>query len=326
MREYKLYKGDCLDIMKDIPDKSIDLILCDLPYGTTACTWDAIIPFEPLWEQYGRVVKDNGTIVLFSSQPFTTKLISSKMDWFRYEWVWQKNNCSNFQLASIQPLKVHESILVFYKDIVQTVFADLLKDVMVKKGITQSELSRLELSKNGNPTGWVSNKLSGKQIPTREQWKKLCDYLGIDDEYDDLLSQMVKHTYNTQATRCSKECSNKRKAGSLGHLGSIADTYEQRYENYPRSIISFDRVSQPLHPTQKPTDLLEYLIKTYTNEGETVLDNCMGSGSTGVACMNTNRDFIGIELDDKYFEIAEKRIAEAKANSAYKRGGFDDLL
>ena len=196
MKNIQLYHGDCLEVMKEIEDKSVDMILCDLPCGTTKCKWDTIIPFVPLWEQYNRIIKDSGVIVLFASQPFTSVLVNSNIRMFKYEWIWRKNKGGNPLNAKKIPMKQHESILVFYKK---------------------------------------------------------------------------SPTYNPQS-------------------------------------VQFCKVEQGLHPTQKPVALLEYLVKTYTNEGELILDNCMGSGSTGVACVNTNRKFIGIELDDKYFEVAKERI------------------
>ena len=229
----RLFNKDCLEGMKDLPDSSIDLILCDLPYGTTACKWDAIIPFEPLWEQYNRIAKDNAAIVLFSAQPFTTKLINSNLKQFRYCWYWKKNNATGGQFCKVQPMRCIEDICVFYK----------------KKPTY-------------NPQGLV--KLD-KPIVNKPNL--------LTDIYDWQGKQSV-----------------------------------QLYTNYPKHILEFAKDKGSLHPTQKPVALLEYLIKTYTNEGETVLDNCMGSGSTGVAAINTNRQFIGFELENKYFKIAEQRI------------------
>jgi site-specific DNA-methyltransferase (adenine-specific) len=233
----ELLQGDCLELMKDIPDKSIDMILCDLPYGTTACKWDAIIPFEPLWEQYNRIIKDNGAIVLFGSEPFSSALRMSNIKNFKYDWIWNKKLAGNGILAKKQPLKIHENIMVFNTTIYHPQMA---KGKMRKKmGLKESEIT------GGNSF--------------------VAEY--ANDEY------------------------------------------------YPQSIQEFSIANLRkgrLHPTQKPVALLEYLIKTYTNEGDVVLDNCMGSGSTGVACLNTNRNFIGIELDPTYFDIAQKRIAEAR--------------
>lgn len=236
-----LRQGDCLEVMKDIPNKSIDMILCDLPYGTTACKWDNIIPFEPLWEQYNRIIKDNGAIVLFGSEPFSSNIRVSNLKAYKYDWVWNKKLAGNGILAKKQPLKIHENILVF------------------------------------NTTKYYPQMKKGKYR------RKMTGGL------------------NTNKT----------------HILNNSKTIQPEYENnlyYPKSIQDFSIANLRkgrLHPTQKPVDLLEYLIKTYTNENEVVLDNCMGSGSTGVACVNTNRNFMGIELDEKYFEIAKERIEKA---------------
>ena len=306
--EIKLYQGDCLELMKNIPDCSVDLVLCDPPYGTTSCAWDSVIPLNQLWEQYNRILKETGIVILFGSQPFTTQLINSNFDNFRYEYIWVKNNCSNFQLSNKQPLKYHENICVFYNDIIQTVFSDIMQREMSRLNLTQSDLQQLCLSRNGNPTGWVSNKLKGAQIPTKSQWHKLCEVFKIADDYEVLLSRLKTHTYNTQTSSVNIIQSNLGKAGSLGHLSTKFDTYVQTQTGFPQSVLYFSREPNPIHPTQKPLDLIEYLIKTYTNEGDLVLDNCMGSGTTGVACRHLNRNFIGMELDNVYFTMAEERI------------------
>jgi len=238
-----LMHGDCLELMKDIPDGSVDMILCDLPYGTTACKWDTVIPFAPLWEQYKRVTKRNAAIVLTASQPFTTALIGSNMREFRYSWVWDKVRGSNFQNARRQPMKCHEDVCVFYA--AQPTY---------------------------NPQHWY-----GKPYATKER-NRAREVEGLS-------------------------------GGSAAIV--CAATVSEDGRRYPLSIVRLARDGSRTHPTQKPVALMEYLIRTYTNEGETVLDNCFGSGTTGVACVNTNRRFIGIEKDDKYFEIARKRIDEA---------------
>jgi len=239
-----LQQGDCLELMKDIPDGSIDMILADLPYGTTACKWDTIIPFEPLWEQYERIIKDNGAIVLTASQPFTSALVMSNPKLFKYEWIWDKKNPSNFAMARKQPLKYHESVLVFAK----------------------------------KQTEYYPIKWQGK--PNHKQGS----------------------------------LNNAQRSEVYGKIQRTKDNLSGM--KYPRSIIEISKHSSQggLHPTQKPVTLLEYLIKTYTNENEVVLDNCMGSGSTGVAAVNLNRAFIGMELEEKYFKIAEQRIMEEKNN------------
>ena len=247
MSDIKLYKGDCLEIMKDIPDGSIDMILCDLPYGTTACKWDTIIPFEPLWEQYKRIIKDNGAIVLTASQPFTSKLVMSNLKMFKYEWVWFKNVPTGMAQSKYQPMKYHENILIF---------------------------------SNGTT-------IFNKQMEEREGVGKACyNYEHYCGENNHVKMNKVKKFYNAKLVNPSTVL-----------LFNVAPNRKDK-----------------LHPTQKPVKLLEYLIKTYTNEGELVLDNCMGSGSTGVACINTNRNFIGIELDENYFNIAKDRINAAKEN------------
>lgn len=244
----RIYNQECIDGMKLIDDKSIDMILCDLPYGTTACKWDTIIPFDKLWEQYKRVIKDNGAIVLTASQPFTTKLISNNYDMFKYCLVWEKTKPTGFINAKNAPLKKHEDICIF------------------SKGTTANKSNK---RMNYFPQGLT---FSGK---TKQSKYDENDILGI---------------------RPSRK----------------NDGYVQQYTNYPNSILKFQSENKTVHPTQKPVALFEYLIRTYTNEGETVLDNCMGSGTTAVACINTNRKFVGFELDEEYFKIANNRIGEAK--------------
>jgi len=240
----QLIKGDCLVEMQNIPDKSIDAIICDLPYGTTACKWDTIIPFEPLWAQYKRIIKDNGAVVLFGSQPFTSALIMSNVKMFKCQWVWKKRKAGNFQLAKYQPLKITEEICVFGKGRV--------------------------------------------------------NYYPIPSE----ISESTKNRYKYKG------------GGSVANLEHMSSKqYIPQYNfgkehGYPKNILEFGQEVKSLHPTQKPEALLEYLIKTYTNEGDLILDNTMGSGTTGVAAYNLNRSFIGIEMDEKYFEIAQKRIQD----------------
>jgi site-specific DNA-methyltransferase (adenine-specific) len=237
----QLYQGDCLEVMKQIPNKSVDMILCDLPYGTTACKWDTIIPFDKLWEQYNRIIKDNGAVVLFGQEPFSSQLRVSNLKMYRYDWVWEKERLSNVLCVKWMCGKIHENIMVFYK----------------KKPTFNPQMKRR----------------TGKKITP-----------------------------------------NKPKFGKIGSLicssGLTPKSYIDNGERYPTSIIKFSRdiLKSNLHPTQKPVALCEYLIKTYTNAGDTVLDNCMGSGTTGVACKHLDRNFIGIELDPKYFEIAKNRI------------------
>lgn len=234
MVNIELKQGDCLELMKDIPDKSIDMILCDLPYGTTVCKWDTIIPFDKLWEQYNRIIKDNGAIVLFGNEPFSSQLRLSNLKNYKYDWVWDKKRGSNFATVKIRPFNSFENIMVFYKK---------------------------------------------------------------------------QPTYNPQMWKSTPYTCNQGYVGEAKQTGLYRDNVitVNNGDRYPLTILSFSKEAG-LHPTQKPVALLEYLIKTYTNEGGVVLDNCMGSGSTGVACVNTNRNFIGIELDENYFKIAKERI------------------
>lgn len=249
-----LFHGDCLEVMKNIPDKSVDMILCDLPYNKLSAKWDKLIPIDLLWEQYERIIKDNGAIVLFAQQPFTSLLVSSNVGNFRHNIVWHKDKCANFIHARNQPRKTTEDILIF--------------------------------SKKGS--GFVHN------------CKNKCVYN----------PQMIKRKPRKPTTRTSRSEFLIEIRGKSCDLKSGHDFIPD--ESYPENIIYFKTEhSDRFHPCQKPQELLKYLIKTYTNEGEIVLDNCMGSGSTGVACVNTNRKFIGIELDEKYFEIAENRLKEA---------------
>lgn len=245
MNKVQLLHGDCLELMKNIPTGSVDMILCDLPYGTTASNWDKIIDFKKLWAHYERIIKDDGAIALFASGQFTYKLIQSNDKLYKYKWVWFKSKRGNFVNAKNRPMTAYEEILIF------------------SKGNTANG-SKVKM--NYYPQGLIEKK-------TIRHYKS-------------------GKNFGTMA----------------GKRPSHRETIVSEYTNYPCDVLQFDSVSKPLHPTQKPVALLEYLTKTYTNEGETVLDNCMGSGSTGVACLNTNRKFIGIELDDKYFEIAKKRI------------------
>ena len=234
----ELWQGDCLELMKDISSGSVDCILADVPYGTTACKWDSVIPFEPMWEQLNRIIKPNGAICLFGSEPFSSALRMSNIKNFKYDWIWNKKLAGNGILAKKQPLKIHEIVSVFN---------------------------------------------SGIYIP-----------------------QMTKGKYRKKMTGGIKE-------SEITGGNAVVDEYSNDLY-YPKSILEYgigNMRKGRLHPTQKPVDLLEYLIKTYTNAGETVLDFTMGSGSTGVACINTNRRFIGIELDEGYFNIAKQRIDEA---------------
>jgi len=302
-----LMLGDCLERMKEIPDGSVDMILTDPPYGTTACKWDSVIDLPLMWEQLKRIIKPNGAIVLFGSEPFSSHLRVSGGSSYKYDYVWLKNNSGNFQLANKQPLKYHENVLVFYDKPSCYLFSDIIKNQMEIKNISYQKISDLFLSRSGGKTGWLFNKLNGSQLPTKQQWGKICDLFEIDDDYCNLINAVKKPTYNLYLKDTSKIVSNKGKIGKLGHLSVKTEVYEQTQTGYPTSVLAYKRETG-LHPTQKPVALMEYLIKTYTNEGETVLDFCMGSGTSGIAAKNLNRNFIGIEKDAGYFEIAKQRL------------------
>lgn len=243
----KLYHGDCLDVLRQILDGSVDMILCDPPFGTTVCKWDAVIPFEPMWEQIWRVLKPNGACLFFASSVFTAKLILSQADFYKYSLVWNKNRVGNFAQAPYRFLSEHEDIVVFSR-----------------AGVTKN--SKLRMCYYPQGTGSCERVCNGKA-------------------HSDLRPTKVRQ----------------------------AD-YIQTRTNYPKSILKFASEFSTVHPTQKPVPLLEYLIKSYTLEGETVLDFTMGSGSTGVACVNTHRKFIGIEKEQRYFEVAQKRIREVEGS------------
>ena len=316
-----LFNADCMDILPLIPDKSVQLILADLPYGTTACKWDSIIPLEPLWKEYKRIIKDKGVIALFGSEPFSSLLRTSNLDWYKYDWIWEKNNAGNFQLVNYQPLKIHETISIFYNETPNMEFANIMVENMKRLNLKQIDISKLELSRTGRMTGWVTNKLNGSQLPTEKQWAKICNLFGIENKYNEILSTVKKITYNLELDDTELILSNKGKAGTLGHLSSESKrkTYIQDKTGYPKSILKYNR-ENGLHPTQKPVPLMEFLIKTYSNENEIVLDNTMGSCTTGIACTNTNRNFIGIENTMDYFNISLKRMEEKRKEKDLQAG------
>jgi site-specific DNA-methyltransferase (adenine-specific) len=233
---YNIINGDCLTEMKNIEEKTVDMILCDLPYGMTKNSWDVLIPFDKLWNEYNRIIKDNGAIVLFGSQPFTSLMITSNLTMFRYCLVWEKNKFSDFLNSKRKPMKTNEDIAIFYKK--QPIY---------------------------NPQYW----------------------------------------YSTPYTRWNTQNAVDKQSNYGTHKENYVKSDGKRL---PTTVLKFNRVERPLHPTQKPTDLLEWLIKTYTNDNDLVLDNCMGVGSTGIACKNISRRFIGIELEYKYYEIAKNNI------------------
>lgn len=236
----KIHNVDCLEFMPLIKDKSIDMILCDLPYGTTQNKWDSIIDLDKMWLEYKRIIKDDGAIVLTSAQPFTSVLVMSNLDMFKYEWIWKKTDSTNFLNAKHQPLRIHESVLVFYN------------------------------KAKYNPQGL-----------------KPCNKL--------LKDPVGQNTENYGAVKGRQ--------------------YNQLFTNYPESVFTFSSANNTVHPTQKPVDLFRYLIRTYTNESDIVFDNCMGSGTTAIACIEEKRNYIGCELSDKYYNIANKRIDAINAQT-----------
>lgn len=264
-----LYLGNCLVEMNKIQDHSVDLILCDLPYGTTdrngikkkgenrLLKWDTLIPLDELWVHYKRVLKKNGTVVLTADQPFTSQLILSNIEWFKYEWIWKKGRSTGFLLANYRPMKQTEDVLVF------------------------SEAGAAAASRNSGNMTYNPQNIIEKNVKKKNNPKRLGNFL-----------------HNPE------------------HMGKgnklLHDTeYEQKYSNYPTEILDIPLEKHLVHPTQKPVALMEYLIRTYTHENEIVLDNCMGSGTTGVAAINCNRRFIGIEQDENYFSISKDRIENA---------------
>ena len=234
-----IYNMDCLEGMKQIPDGSVDAVICDLPYGTTRNQWDSVIPLDQLWTEYRRITKPNAAIVLFSQQPFTSALVMSNPQMFRYEWIWQKEQGTGFLNAKKMPMKEHENIMVFYRDLP-------IYNPIMKQGY--------------EPYGGTT------------------------------------------------------KADTSSNYGSHGEVVKDNHgERYPTTIVQFDRDTDGFHPTQKPVDLLRYLVLTYTNEGDTVLDNCMGSGTTAIACIKEHRHFIGFELNKEYFDKAVRRIKAEQA-------------
>ena len=266
---FELYCGDCLIEMDQVADGSVDLILCDLPYGTTdrkgisdkgdnrVLSWDTVIPLDKLWEQYRRVLKPSGAVVLTADQPFTSQLVLSNLEWFKYEWIWKKRKVTGFLHANARPMKETEDILVF------SPMGASGGSVKVNKNMTY------------NPQGLIE-----KKVKKKNNAKRLGKFLHQPEH----MGSNNKLLHETE--------------------------YEQKWTNYPSEIIEFGLDRNVIHPTQKPVALMEYLIKTYSNEGDTVLDNCMGSGTTGVACKKTNRNFIGIEKEPEYFTQAKERIED----------------
>lgn len=259
---YGLRCEDCMQMLPRIPDKYFDLILCDLPYGTTCNDWDKVLPMDKLWEQYERVIKDDGIIALFATQPFTTCLINSNLKLYRYSWIWKKDSPSGFLNCNYAPLKITEDICIFSKAKVGSLSKNPIR--YYPQGVTE-----VNMEKHNNPNS---------------TWRK-----------------------------------NKGYSATTNKLNSN-EPYTQKYTGYPNNILEFPRDKNAVHPTQKPVALCEYLIKTYTKEGDMVLDNCAGSGTTGVACINTHRYFLGSEINFDYFRIAAERMSEAEKRSEHWDG------
>lgn len=279
MNTVKLYLGDCLEKMSLLADDSVDLILADLPYGTTDRSgkkgsrifkWDSVIPLDQLWEQYRRVLKTNGTVVLTADQPFTSQLVMSNLEWFKYEWIWKKSRTTGFFTANYRPMKSTEDILVFSEG-----------------GAAAASAKSGRGNMTYNPQGLIE-----KRVKKKNSKKRLGKLLG-----------------NVDFVGANNKM-----------LGD--SEYEQKYTNYPTEILEFAIETGTIHPTQKPVPLMEYLVRTYSNEGETVLDNVMGSGTTGLACIRSNRNFIGIEKEREYFDVALERVTD-ELSDAYQLTNFD---
>ena len=256
-----LYNNDCIKQMKEMPDSSVDLILCDLPYGNTKCKWDIIIDVDELWKQYRRIIKKpSGVIVLFGQQPFTSRLIAGNYEWFKYNIIWKKNKTTQFLLANYRPMKCYEDIAVFSPG-------------------GAAAASRETGNMTYNPQGLIPK---------------------------------VVNKVNSQK-RIGKMLNQEHHLGKNNKLISNSE-YQQKFTNYPKDIIEFDIESTTIHETQKPVALVEYLVRTYSNVGDVVLDNTMGSGTTGIACINSSRNFIGIELDKTYYDLARGRIDDHYIN------------
>jgi len=268
--QVKIINGDCLEVMKTIESDSINLILCDLPYGTTKCKWDCIINIEELWKEYKRIlIKPTGVVVLFGQQPFTSKLISANYEWFKYNFIWKKNKTTQYLLANYRPMKCTEDICVFSPG-------------------GAAAASRHKGNMTYNPQNLIPVNITKKNSEKR---------------IGKMLNQLHHLGPNNKLTGDSE--------------------YKQSFTNYPTELIEFDIENDTIHETQKPVSLIEYLIKTYSNDNDLVLDNTMGSGTTGIGCINTNRRFIGIELEKKYFDLSQDRLTKSHNQHETKAGEQD---
>ncbi len=324
-----LHQGDCLEIMQGIPPGSIDLVLVDLPYGTTDCKWDNVLPMDKLWHEYRRILKGNGVAAMFAAQPFTTHLINSNRSAFRYCWYWLKNQSTGFAFAKFQPMRKIEEVAVFICNVPgkdntnrHKALREYMQAEMERANLTRAKVNRIL----GNTMSSHYFTKGGQfSIPPREQWEKLQEATGyFSRAWEDIQAEYKKElggsgggsaTYNPQGLQLINNPKPKRrksiKPDSIYDFDTLMQEYTPKYTNWPQNVLQFN-TERGLHPTQKPVPLLEYLVKTYTNPGETVLDNCMGSGSTGVACVSSGRKFIGIEKDPHYFQTARERIEQAQ--------------
>jgi len=309
-----IYCGDCLEIMPTLPDKSIDMILCDLPYGTTACKWDTIIPFEPLWVQYKRLIKDHGAIVLTASQPFTSALVMSNVRDYSHSWIWEKEQGSNPLTANKMPMKTFEEILIFYQQYDLTL-SDwrrvYFKSILDFIGIGLKQINDKLGHRKAEHCFYISS--TQFEVCTKEIYKQLISVFAINEmtgfrNYEDIRD--VPRVYNPKMLMGKAYTA---KSGRIGEVfgGKIEGHITKNNGfRFPTSILRFTRDKSKEHPTQKPVALFEYLIRTYTNEGDTVLDNCAGSGTTLVAAKELHRRAIGIEIEEKYCRIAVERLRQ----------------
>lgn len=330
MQDFNLLQGDCVEQLKTLPDQSVDLVLCDPPYAVTDAVWDKPLQWPEVWEQYARLVKPTGNILLFSSNKFTIDLISTAPRLYRYRLVWVKNIATNFLSAYLQPLRVYEEICVFASDAYinqgntgrNNELREYFFNERERTGLKSSEIGEIIGSKNMTSHYFTRGKEFN--IPTRERYEKLqaatgCfprSYDEIKEQWDKESNRTIHPCYNPQGVRkMERPIIHKGQKAALYGLSGLP--YVQQNTGFPRDVIYFDAapICNREHPSEKPADLLEYLIKTYSNPGEVVLDNCMGGGSTGEAALNTGRKFIGIEIDAGFFETAKRRIEAAAIQS-----------
>jgi len=342
----KIHQGDCLEKMKEVEDKSIDMILCDLPYGTTACSWDEIIPLDKLWEQYKRIIRNNGFIVLFGSQPFTTKLINSNIEGFSHQWIWEKEQGANPLLANLMPMKNFEDIVVFYNEYkkydyeLKNPLREYFYKILCYLGKNNKQIEKdlghrkAEHSFYVMPKKELIDKIGQKinhtlrfgstqfMLCTEETYEELLDKYNLKDinfilTYSELkkINEEFERTlldyprvYNPQMIKLKKGIKSMggNNTETLG-VDMVGDK-KLRFEKFPTSIIKFNRDKKGLHPTEKPIELGRYLIRTYTNKGDLVLDNTCGAGSFLISAKLEKRNFIGIDLEEKYCKIANERL------------------